>query len=101
MLAGYDVLIFFIVMSGDLLSLSESRSKFQVTNPIKYTVYTYSQMYYFSTFSLSLAGRFVMSLQTEFRENPTNGLAVDLILQMDGWGLHVLCSFFKLMKTSI
>jgi hypothetical protein len=50
-----------------------------------------------SRFSLVHTGRFVMTLHTEFRENLTNDLAVDIILQMDGWGLHVRF-FFKVNK---
>lgn len=47
-----------------------------------------------SRFSLAHTGRSVMNLHTEFRENPTNGLVVDIVLQMGGWDLHVRYSFF-------
>jgi len=38
---------FFISMADYFLCLSESRSKFQDTVPIKYTVYRYRKIYYF------------------------------------------------------
>jgi hypothetical protein len=38
-------------MAVEFLSLSQPRGKFQGTHLIKYTVYTYNQIHYFSTFS--------------------------------------------------